>query len=341
VMPTASCPAWVMANAGGRGYYRVVNSPDMVRALAHAVDALAPAERIALLSDEWALVRAGRHEVGTFMDLAEGFRNERTPEVLETLLGRLGAIGETLTTDASRARYRAWVASLLKPAMQEIGWTSRPADTEERQSVRAALVSALGGTARDPETIQTARRMIDAHLDSNEPIDPTLLNAIVHVAALKGDRALYDKYLARSKQASDPEEHYRYLYALASFTDQDLVRRTMDFIVGPDVRSQDTAIFLARLLNNPDARPLAWQLLQARWDDLQKKSGQVFGSPLLIGSLGQFCDAQRQTEVAQFFSAHKVPEAERTLQQAEERISTCAQLAEAQSPKLAAWLQSH
>jgi aminopeptidase N len=336
IVPTTSCPTWVMSNAGGRGYYRVVNSPDMVRALARAVDALAPAERIALLSDEWALVRAGQHDIGTFMDLADGFKNERTPEVLETLLGTLDRIGEALTTGASRARYRAWVISLLKPAMQEIGWTSQPGDTEERQSVRAALVSALGETGRDPDTIQTARRMIDA----NDPIDPTLLNAIVHVAASSGDRALYDKYLARSKQASTPEEQYRYLYALASFTDPDLVRRTMDLITGPDVRSQDTSLFLARLLNNPEARPLAWQLLQARWDDLQKKAGQVFGSPLLVGSLGQFCDAKRRSEVEQFFSTHKVPEAERTLQQALERISTCAQLAEAQAPKLEAWLQN-
>ena len=114
----------------------------------------------------------------------------------------------------------------------------------------------------------------------------------------------------------------------------------MDLITGPDVRSQDTSLFLARLLSNPDARPLAWELLQARWDDLQKKAGQVFGSPLLIGSLGQFCDAKRRSEVEQFFGTHKVAEAERTLQQALERISTCTELAEAQSSKLETWLQN-
>jgi aminopeptidase N len=336
-----ACPAWVMANAGARGYYRVVYSPELIRSLAHAVDALAPTERIAVLSDEWALVRAGRHDIGTYMDLAAGFRNERTPAVLDTLLGRLALIGEVLTTDASRASYRAWVASLLKPAMAEIGWTARPGETEEQKEVRAAFVAALGATARDPETIQTARRMIQAHLDANEPIDPTLLNAIVRVATIGSDAVLYDRYLTRSKQASDPEEHYRYLYALADFSDPALVRRTMDYIVGPEVRSQDAGIFMSRLLSNPDARHLAWELLQARWDDLQKKTGQVFGSPLLIASFGQFCDTKTRSEVERFFATHKVPEAERTLQQALERISSCAELAAAQSPKLGEWLRSH
>ena len=312
----------------------------MIRALARAVDGLAPSERMSLLSDEWALVRAGRHDIGAYMDLAQGFRNERTPPVLDTLLDRLASIGDALTTDASRASYRAWVGSLLTPAMTEMGWTARTGETDEQKEVRAALVSALGDSARDPETIRAARGMIQAHLDSNEPVDPALLNAIVGVAAIGGDAALYDRYLAQSKRASDPEEHYRYLYGLADFSDPALVRQTMDSIVGPEVRSQDTALFLSRLLDNPDARPLAWELLQARWDDLQKKTGQVFGSPLLIRSLGQFCDTKTRSEIERFFATHKVPEAERTLQQALERISTCAELAAAQSAKLGQWLQS-
>ena len=114
----------------------------------------------------------------------------------------------------------------------------------------------------------------------------------------------------------------------------------MDYILGAEVRSQDAALFLARLLADRDSRPLAWQLLRARWDDIQKKTGQVFGSPLLIDALGSFCDTRTSAEVQQFFAEHKVPEAERTLQQAIERISNCAQLAAAQAPKLAEWLSA-
>jgi len=328
-----------MANAGARGYYRVVYSPEMIRSLARAVDALSPTERIALAADEWALVRDGRHDIGTFMDLAAGFQNERTPEVLDTLLDSLGTVGRVVTTDASRPKYRAWVASLLKPAMDEVGWTPR---LGENEPPRDLLVSALGRTARDPETIQTARRMVLAHLDSsnNNEVDSTLLNALVGVAAIGGDASLYDRYLTRSKQARDPEEHYRYLYALADFSDPALVRRTMDYILGPDVRNQDTGVFLAHLLGNPDARPLAWELVQTRWSDLQKKTGQAFSGPFVISSLGQFCDTKTRSEIEKFFTTHKVPEAERTLQQALERISDCAALAAAQSPKLTEWLQT-
>jgi puromycin-sensitive aminopeptidase len=67
------CPAWLMGNAGARGYYRAASSPAMVRTMAEKVETLSPAERMAVLSDEWALVRAGRHDVGTVLDLAAGF----------------------------------------------------------------------------------------------------------------------------------------------------------------------------------------------------------------------------------------------------------------------------
>jgi len=60
----------------------------------------------------------------------------------------------------------------------------------------------------------------------------------------------------------------------------------------------------------------------------------------VISSLGQFCDTKTRSEIEKFFTTHKVPEAERTLQQALERISDCAALAAAQSPKLTEWLQT-
>jgi aminopeptidase N len=330
----------VIANAGARGYYRVVSPPAMVRSLAPNVASLTPAERIALLSDEWALVRAGRHDVGVFLDLASGFKGERNPAVMEALLAPLGTIGEYLTTEASHAAYMAWLSDLLQPALQEVGWSTTSSDTDETRALRAALVLALGDLAQDPQVVAKAREAVLQELDKPGSVEPALLNAAVTVAGRQGDAALYEKYLARSKAASDPEEHYRYMYALAAFTDPALVRRTFDYILGPEVRNQDAKIFIAVLLRNRAAQARAWRLLQARWDQVQKKTGEFVGNTVIVAALSAFCDARTLGEIRQFFTEHKVPDAERTLQQTLERISDCSRLATAQSPKLTAWLKS-
>jgi alanyl aminopeptidase len=54
-----ACPAFVVANAGGRGYYVPAYSPDFFARLAKHRDALTPAEYASVLYDLRSLVRAG------------------------------------------------------------------------------------------------------------------------------------------------------------------------------------------------------------------------------------------------------------------------------------------
>jgi hypothetical protein len=60
---------------------------------------------------------------------------------------------------------------------------------------------------------------------------------------------------------------------------------------------------------------------------------------VIVGALASFCDARTADEIRAFFARNKVPDAERTLQQSLERITSCARLAQAQRPRLAEWLK--
>jgi aminopeptidase N len=337
-IPLDACPSWLIANAGARGYYRTAASPETVRRMSDYISPLTPAERMALLSDEWALVRAGRHDIGVFLDLAGGFRAERGSDVVQTLTGPLAMIGEDIASPSALPKFRSFVASLLNPILQDVGFAPRPGETDEVRALRATVVGALGRTARDAAVLSKARELVVQELDKPGTIDPTLLNVLAALAPLQGDSALYERYLAAGKAAKNPQDKYRYLYGLASFGDPALVRRTFDLILSPDVRAQDTQIFLGALLASPDARDLAWDLVQQRWDELQKKNAAGLG--YVVNALGVFCDAKRADEIRAFFTTHKVPEAERTLQQTLERVGSCARFAAGQRPKLDAWMAS-
>src|SRR5262249_39765358 len=161
---------------------------------------------------------------------------------------------------------------------------------------------------------------------------------LVKVAPLDADASLYEKYVARSRAAVDPEERYRYLYGLASFSDPALVRRTFDYAVGPEVRSQDTKLLVAAMLTNSMTRDLGWDLLRDHWDAVQKKTGEFVGNTVIVGALAAFCDDRHAADVKAFFEAHPVPDAARTLSQSLERVSACSAVARAQAPKLEEWL---
>ena len=331
-----ACPEWLIANAGARGYYRTALGAEAVRRLADYVAPLAPAERMTLLSDEWALVRASRHDIGVFLDLAGGFRAERSDAVTQALTGPLGTIGEYIAAPAAQPKFRAWVAALLRPALDAVGLEPRAGEPDEARELRATLTRALGFTARDAKVLAHARTLVARELDQPGSVEPTLLNVVVPLAALDGDSALYERYLGRARAAADPEEKYRFLYALAGFSDPALVRRTMDLILGPDVRSQDSKIFLGFMLRSPDSRQLAWELVRARWPELQKKDAT--GNAYVVNSLGTFCDPETAKGITAFFAANKAPDAERSLRQTLERINSCSALVAAQRPALDRWL---
>src|SRR5205085_4206727 len=63
-----ACPPWVFINAGAKGYYRTAYPSAMLRAMAPDVQTkLTAAERLSLVGDEWALVRAGKHTVADYL----------------------------------------------------------------------------------------------------------------------------------------------------------------------------------------------------------------------------------------------------------------------------------
>ncbi len=100
------CAPWAYVNAGGKGYYRSAYTPELTLKLAaDAETALTPAERIVLLNDEWALVRAGQHPVGQFLNLAQDLRRDGVHEIVQSIAGPLNFISGHLVSDRTAARF--------------------------------------------------------------------------------------------------------------------------------------------------------------------------------------------------------------------------------------------
>src|SRR5882724_8436932 len=77
-------PQWLFGNASAGGFYRVLHEPaDHAALVANLETALNPVERLALAGDQWALVRAARVKIESFLDVADALGGETDYDVLD------------------------------------------------------------------------------------------------------------------------------------------------------------------------------------------------------------------------------------------------------------------
>jgi aminopeptidase N/puromycin-sensitive aminopeptidase len=224
--------------------------------------------------------------------------------------------------------------------MKDVGYEPKPEESDEQRSLRSDVFRALGRDARDPETLEEARKIADKALADPESVTSDMAGAAMALAALNGDSAFYDRVMAATKNPKSPEQYYTYLFTLARFTDPKLLQRTLDFAISPEVRSQDALQVITAVMGNPAGRELAWNFIQSQWNAVAKAGGP-FASAEVVGATGGFCDAGLRDQVTEFFSAHKVAAAERTYKQSIERINNCVDFKSQQEPQLASWLGKH
>jgi len=339
-LPTSTCAPWAFANAGGQGYYRTAYPPETLRAMApHVETSLSAPERLSLVEDAWALMRAGEQQASDYLTLVSGFGREPSSGVLGTVTARLGFIHQYLTDDTTRPRFEAFVRTLLRPSFDALGFAAGSQDSDDRRSLRAVVILALGSLGQDRDVVGQSRAALDRALAGGTPLDPTLAGAIVNVAASHGDEKLYDELAAAADRAASPDEHYRYLYALTDFEQPALIDRSLDYALSPKLRSQDTALFLASLLGHPAARARTWAFTKAHWEALAPKITIALGDVNFVSGLGAFCDAGARDDIQSFFAARTLPAATRTLKQTVERIDNCTGLRERQRATVAGWLK--
>jgi aminopeptidase N len=327
-------------NRDAKGYYRVFyEDPKMLMAMATSAEKeLTGPERVALVEDAWAMVRAGRLPVGTFLSVARELRAERNGLVIDLLAGHLDTIARSLVPEQKKQEFRAFVRDQFAPLAKETGWVSGAGDSDELKSLRASLLEIMGA-AGDPDAIAAAKKITQDYMNDPRSVEGTIVGPALAVTAANGDAtALYKHFEEAMGRARTQEEYYHYFSALITFPQPELVRRTLALVDEGKLRQQDYVRLFPALLAESPGREIAWDYLKAHWDALAEKV-TTFGGRGAVSALGGFCSASMRDEVKQFFSTHRAPGAERALQQSLERMNNCIEFKQLQGANFEKWLQ--
>jgi len=334
------CATWGLANASATGYYRSGYSSEDIAGLAGKMQSeLTPAERIRLLSDEWAMVRVGRQSAGDYLALASGLQSETSGAVMQEAIGQIRGIGDYLVSDSDRPAFEQWVRTTFTPLAQQLGWQPAPGESEDRKALRDQVITGLGYSGHDPQVLAEAAKLTQEMLNG-KTLDPSIRETAFILTVMNGDEALYTQILDHIKDAKTPEDFYLYAHALSQFRDPKLLGQTLQATLSPRVRSQDAPFAMAAVIRNPAGRQIGWDFVQANWAQIDKMTSG-FNAGAIISATGSFCDASSRDQVKSFFAEHPVPYAARALKQSVERIDECIDLRSQQSAQLASWLGRH
>ncbi|MFO0689601.1 MAG: M1 family metallopeptidase [Myxococcota bacterium] len=315
---------WIYGNAGEAGFFRVAHGESELRDLLASHTSLSPLERIGLIGHQWALARTGDGHLAPLLDLVASLGEEEDPDVLaaiERVLARIFQRVVPAGDPALEPLLRAWIEVYFGGQFDALGLEADPRDDRSRRERRARIVELVGGLGRSEQIGSEASRRTAAALAGRTALPPELADALVGIAAQRGDLALHGEFRASVARAATPQARRRWLLGLAGFPGRAAIEASLRAVVDTDLApAVDRAGLLVALLGAPESADPAWARLQRIWKRLERE-----WPPILLARVAAATATAlppgRAREIGAFFRAHPLAAGPRTLRQITEELA--------------------
>jgi aminopeptidase N len=324
--------AALMANAGGRGFYRVQYDAASQRRLVEQFAALAAADRVALLSDSYALAQAGQAPLADYFAL------------YALAVQRLTWLNSTLHATPAQAPLQAAARALLAPELARLTWQPAAGEDLTRLDLRARLITALAGFD-DSGVLAAARTQFDAALRAAANLHPSLRAAVLRAVGREPSEEQFTALLEALRKTERQEDRWTYANALAAGRDPARAQRVLAASIEgrglpPDVASK----WPGMVAEEPSMTLAAYEFSLAQWPRLAALAGTgVFGGrhELLPSATGDSSDpalaARLRRDQARWAGAAGAGLAERAVARIEVRARLREREANALAAALTAW----
>jgi puromycin-sensitive aminopeptidase len=310
---------WVVVNDGGHGFYRVRYQPELLKSLTSKLwTILAPIERFNLVSDTWASCLAGHTSVNDYLQFASMFKEEQDKNVWAVLLGSMHYLNRVIEP-GSRTKYENFIRDLVGPTVKRLTWNATATEDELTRQLRGMVLGALGTLGNDPSVQGDARSMYDKYKKDNSVCDSNIVPALISILAHAGDSKLYEEFYQEFKNAKTPQEEQRYLFALAGFRDESLLKQTLEKGINGDVRSQNAPYLVQSVMMNVAGRALAWEFFKKNWDTMVRLYPEN-AIPRMCEGVTSLVSTQWEPEVKKFFADHPVKQGGKAIDQHMEKL---------------------
>jgi alanyl aminopeptidase len=340
-----SCPAWIVPNAGGAGYYRSrMDGALLGRLMSEHFAAMSLPSQIALVGDVAALTRSGSMAVSDALQLVPTLAASEERQLVSAAVD-LALDSQEILDAEDLPRVDRFTVATFGSRARKLGWMHQPGDSDDTRQLRAQLVplvASRGDQTLGRESVVLARKWLADR--SSLPAD--LAPGVLRVAAVWGDAALFDEYLAAVRKTEDRRQRSWLFNALGAFRQPELVARALRLPLDPSFDLRETFGLLFSGSRPPNQR-LGFDFVRDNYEALQKRMPTSIAGGSFAAALPQmgrrFCSEPVRREVKEFFEPRieKETGGPRTLANVLGSISQCVALKARQGDDfhrfLAAW----
>ncbi len=322
-IPAGRCGEPLRANAGGVGYYRVAYDAPTFEANRVAFASLPDADKIAMLGDQWNLVRIGAAPLPSFLALANAMGNNRNARAWQNIVGALAELETDTRNTPQHDAFTAYARNLVSPLVASLGWDVKPAETVAAGELRRTSIAALGAWG-DPATIAEARTRFDRAVSDPASTPSDMLAVLTGIVGTNADAATFDRLHQLAQTSKDPTVASRYRGALMHVRDPKLAARALDIAMSDEVPPQQERTRFRLVASASDWNPkLAWTFFQAHSEPITKRMS-LFEKMLSLSNVvpATFWDATTPDQLEAWLKSNLPPRANEYIAKGMSRAKT-------------------
>lgn len=338
---------YCLVNPNRTGFYRVRYNSEILRnSLIHSIQnkSLSVTDRLGIENDAFALSIPGINPTTEFLNLLIVYKDENDYSVWSDLSSNLNHLFSLLKkyskSNEISSKTNVFCKNLYSKISKTLGNENSSSDSNLTIQLRALILKQLG-FYHDEETIQEARKRFNDFINDKIPIHADFRSFVYQTVAQHGDEEIFDAIYSIAKETDFQEEKSRCMKALASFENENCLKKVLDLSLSSDIRAQDSCSIIRNVATNIYGFDLAWEFVKSNWDTLTKiypPTAFIFNS-LISDVVSSISSEDKIDEIQAFFKENNF--SSRALTQAFEEVRTNFAWMNRDFDSISNWLAEH
>lgn len=253
------------------GHYLInLDQAEFEQKLSH-FDELNLEQRLRLLTDRMLLAKTDAVSSDSLLDLLPKFKDETSASVWEIIVRIVAHLKLFFTpkTDEEK-RFKQYVLELITPQLQRLGLEPKENESDEDLRLRNMILG-LDYYASDMPNIE---KLAQKYCEDFSTLHPEIRNDVLD-AKMRVDESIFDEYLKKYQEITDPEVKDELRYSLSLARDEKNIDKLIELLKKPDIiKPQDHLHMFIYLCRNYRATDKVFDWLFANWDYVVTMTGE-------------------------------------------------------------------